>query len=68
MGQVGRSLSFSVPMLSGSRHSTSESVSAAKLTAVCLAGPYCCCGTAASPPAQSEKASLDELRCFRLAA
>ncbi len=67
MGQVGRSLSSSVPVLSGSRHSTSESV-CAKLTAVCLAGPYCCCGTAASPPAQSEKASLDELRCFRLAA
>ena len=64
MGQVGRPLSSSLPALSGSRHSTSESVSAAKLTAACLAGPYCCCGTAAPPPAHSGSLSLHGMRYF----
>ena len=68
MGQVGRSLSSSVPVLSGSRHSTSESV-CAKLTAVCLAGPILLAVVLLPHHLRKvKKASLDELRCFTLAA
>ena len=67
MGQVGRLLSSSVPASSGSRHSTSESVSAAKSTALCLTGPYCCFCVAASPPLHNGGLSTAVLQWSALA-